>query len=106
MVEPRNGGEGLDAISAGRHFEPSAQKLGPPLARLSSDIHNQMEVYGSCGQLIGRVDVVEGGAIKLVAEADRHYRFIPFWWVAAVDFEIHLNKSKAEVNELWKVAED
>jgi hypothetical protein len=71
----------------------------------TSDIREHMEVIGSDGVHIGRVDRVEGGRIKLtrsdpLAEGAHHY--VDMDWVERVDSHVHLNQSSSRVMAQWK----
>lgn len=52
-----------------------------------------MEVIAADGSRVGRVDGVEGQAIRLAAEdaPDGRHHLIPLEWVARVDAHVHLN---------------
>jgi len=71
----------------------------------TSDIREHMEVMGSDGVHVGRVDRVEGGRIKLsrsdpLAEGAHH--FVSMDWIERVDSHVHLNKSSSELLAQWK----
>ena len=63
-----------------------------------------MNVIASCGNKVGVVDAVEGGAIKLTKNdsPDGQHHFIPMTWVETVDDRVHLNKNSKETFEQWK----
>jgi hypothetical protein len=61
--------------------------------QVPSSIREQMEVYGACGKLLGRVDQVAGGDIKLLDDGAGQRLFIPFWWVRDVHDYIQLNRT-------------
>ncbi len=68
-------------------------------------IREHLEVVGSCGKLVGRVDKVEGISIKLTkdsTQADGEHRYIPTAWVESVDTKVHLNKPCGDVQEQWQ----
>ncbi len=67
-------------------------------------IREHMDVYGSCGNKLGRVDHVQGNMIKLTKNdsADGKHHFIPTSWVASVDSQVHLNKSCGEAKREWQ----
>lgn len=69
-----------------------------------NDIAPGMEVFSSCGRLVGTVDHFEDGAIKLTREEspDHRHHFIPSLWVAKVDDHVHLNKNANETWQEWK----
>lgn len=69
------------------------------------NIREHMEVFGSCGQRVGKVDKVEGLSIKLTKDspnADGEHRYIPLSWVARVDQGVHLSKPAVDVREQWQ----
>ena len=72
--------------------------------RSASDIRPQMEVVSSCGCRMGKVDHLEGGAIKLTKNdsPDGQHHFIPTGWVDHVDNHVHLNKDAEETKRGWK----
>jgi hypothetical protein len=78
------------------------QECGP--AKSVSDIQPHMDVIASCGCKMGKVDHLEGGAIKLTKNdsPDGIHHFIPTNWVARVDEHVHLNKDAAETKSGWK----
>ena len=61
-------------------------------------IRTHMDVYASCGKLIGKVDHVEGDSIKLTKDSfgDGQHHFLPTSMVAHVDRHVHLNKNSEE----------
>jgi hypothetical protein len=71
-----------------------------------ADIKEHMEVYASCGTKVGKVDHVEGGAIKLTRNdsPDGQHHLIPTSWVKRVDQHVHLNMDHVEVQSQWKPA--
>ena len=75
-------------------------------AGFPSDIREHMEVYGSCGTMVGKVDHVQGDQIKLTKNdsPDGQHHLIPLAWVAKVHDHIHLNKDHKEVQSQWKSA--
>ena len=72
-------------------------------ARSSSDIREHMDVMGSCGNKLGRVDHVEGSQIKLTRNdsPDGLHHFIPMSWVQRVNAHVHLNKDCAAASREW-----
>lgn len=64
----------------------------------TADIREHMDVIGSCGNKLGRVDHVEGSQIKLTKNdsPDGMHHLIPMSWVDSVDDDVHLNKSCGE----------
>ena len=73
-------------------------------ARSASEIRPQMEVVSSCGCRMGKVDHLEGDAIKLTKNdsPDGQHHFIPVGWVDHVDREVHLKKNSQETQQGWK----
>jgi hypothetical protein len=67
-------------------------------------IREHMDVYGSCGNKLGRVDHVQGSTIKLTKNdsPDGQHHFIPTSWVARVDDHVHLSKNCGEAKREWK----
>ena len=70
-----------------------------------SKISEHMDVVGSDGQSVGRVDRVEGLSIKLTKDdlaARGEHRYIPLTWVASVDQSVHLSKPAMTVEQEWQ----
>lgn len=67
-------------------------------------IKEHMNVIASCGKNVGKVDHVEGGAIKLTKKdsPDGVHHFIPFGWVDWVDSQVHLKQNSQETEKNWK----
>ena len=69
--------------------------------RSTSDIREHMDVIGSCGTKLGRVDHVQGSHIKLTKNdsPDGMHHLIPMSWVTQVDeprsFEQKLRRGRA-----------
>ncbi len=70
----------------------------------SSAIQEHMEVIACCGKSVGKVDRVEGNAIKLTKSGspDGQHHFIPLGWVERVDDHVHLTKNSEEAIHEWK----
>ncbi len=85
----------------GASLSESTGAVGSP-----SDIREHMEVYGSCGTKVGKVDHVQGDQIKLTKNdsPDGQHHLIPLAWVAKVHDHIHLNKDHKEVQSQWQSA--
>jgi len=69
------------------------------------DIREHMEVSGSDGTVIGKVDRVEGISIRLTKDspaARGEHRYIPLLWVETVDKSVHLNRHSKDVQEEWQ----
>ena len=72
--------------------------------RSISDIQPHMTVISSCGCTMGKVDHLEGNAIKLTKNdsPDGQHHFIHSGWVARVDEHVHLSKNSEETRREWK----
>ncbi len=104
------------AHQAGHKFEEIKQKVehqtGMNLSdshgatRTTADIREHMEVYASCGTLVGKVDHVEGSFIKLTKNdsPDGLHHLIPLAWVDKVDNHVHLDRDHVEVMNEWQPA--
>jgi hypothetical protein len=103
------------AHQVGNRVEEAAQTVKHKVAKLAdskgavgspADIREHMEVYGSCGNLLGKVDHVEGDKIKLTKNdsPDGRHHVIPLSWVAKVHDHIHLNKNCGEAKAQWQNA--
>lgn len=70
----------------------------------SATIQEHMNVLGSCGNMLGRVDHVQGNSIKLTKHdsADGMHHLIPLDWVDHVDSQVHLTKSCATAKAEWQ----
>ncbi|WP_406697910.1 DUF2171 domain-containing protein [Singulisphaera sp. Ch08] len=70
----------------------------------TADIREHMDVYGSCGNLVGKVDRVEGDQIKLTKSdsPDGEHHMIPLSWVAKVHDHVHLSKTCNEIQHEWQ----
>lgn len=104
------------AHQAGNRVEEAAQKakhkvdetFGTSSSRGSTvptaSIHEHMDVIGSCGNKLGRVDHVEGGHIKLTKNdsPDGMHHLIPMTWVDSVDDHVHLSKNCGEAAREWQ----
>jgi len=60
-----------------------------------------MEVVGSCGTHVGRVDGIEGYSVKLARDASDEHHYVPLEWVAGVGQTVRLRKTAEEVREGW-----
>jgi hypothetical protein len=69
-----------------------------------SDIQPHMEVISSCGCKMGKVDHLEGNAIKLTKNdsPDGQHHYVPVGWVTRVDQHVHLSKDADETKKEWK----
>jgi hypothetical protein len=69
------------------------------------NIREHMDVVGSCGKKVGRVDRVEGDSIKLTKDsqgARGEHRYIPVAWVTQVDTQVHLSRPCNDVQQEWQ----
>ncbi len=60
-------------------------------------IREHMEVVGSDGAAIGKVDALEGEQIKVsrTGSSDGRHHYIPLGWVSRVDDKVHLDRDAA-----------
>src|SRR5262249_29544921 len=89
------------------HVSPrwSPRNRGAVIMTNVQQIREHMQVLGSCGGLIGRVDRAEGASIKLTKDspnADGEHRYIPLAWVERVDQHVHLNRPCRDVQVEWQ----
>jgi hypothetical protein len=73
----------------------------------TSKISEHMDVIGSDGQKIGKVDHLEGSdKIKLTKSdaPDHKHHFIPTSWIAKVDTHVHLNVPANDARAKWSEA--
>jgi hypothetical protein len=64
-----------------------------------------MEVLGSDGAHVGKVDHVRGDRILLTKtdrDAGGHHHSIPSSWIATVDDKVHLSKTAEQAQQAWK----
>jgi hypothetical protein len=68
------------------------------------EIKPGMQVMSSCGCVLGTVDHMEKGDIKLRRgdSPDGLHHFIPIQWVARVGDRVDLNKDAATARHEWK----
>jgi hypothetical protein len=104
------------AHQAGNRLDEAAQKLGHKAGTLlaestgpvgsTADICEHMDVYASCGTKVGRVDHVEGDAIKITKNdsPDGMHHTIPLSWVAKVQDHVHLDRDHKAVQSQWQPA--
>ncbi len=71
----------------------------------ASQIREHMDIVGSDGKHVGRVDCVKGDRIEL-AKLDTttlgKHRLVPLSWVDFVDEKVHLNLDHKEAERLWQ----
>jgi hypothetical protein len=71
----------------------------------TAPIAEHMEVVGSDGDHLGKVDHVVGNDIelaKLDLGAGFKHHLIPVSWVASVDDKVHLRLTKDEAKAAWR----
>lgn len=71
----------------------------------ASQIAEHMEVVGSDGHHVGKVDHVLGQDIelaKLDLGAGLKHHIIPLTWVDRIDDKVHLNLSKDAAKAAWR----
>jgi hypothetical protein len=104
------------AHQAGNRVEEAAQKVQHKAQETfgagsshgatvpTASIREHMDVIGSCGNKLGRVDHVEGGHIKLTKNdsPDGMHHLIPMNWVERVDDHVHLSKSCGAAAREWQ----
>jgi hypothetical protein len=102
------------AQKVGHRVEEAAQKVehkakevfggGAGASSSIAAIREHMDVLGSCGNKLGRVDHVEGSTIKLTrnGSSDGLHHFIPASWVSHVDEHVRLNRTCIEAKEEWQ----
>lgn len=68
------------------------------------EIKEHMAVYGSCGDRIGTVDGMWGDLLWLVRDPKEpdDISCVPLDWVAAVDGDVRLTRSRVEVLTKWQ----
>jgi hypothetical protein len=73
---------------------------------MNDNIREHMDVIGSDGVIVGKVDHVQGSDIKLTksSDASAQHHLIPLSWVARVDQHVHLSKSAQDAKAQWKAA--
>jgi hypothetical protein len=102
------------AQKVGHRVEETAQKVDHKMKEVFGEgagetgsvaaIREHMDVIGSCGNNLGRVDHVKGDTIKLTRKgsSDGMHHFIPTSWVSRVDEHVHLNKTCVQAKEEWR----
>jgi hypothetical protein len=74
----------------------------------SSQIQEHMEVVGSDGKHVGRVDHVRATEIELAKmdlQAMGKHHLIPLSWIDHVDDKVHLSLDRAEAESRWTKAD-
>ena len=66
-------------------------------------IKEHMPVIGADGQQLGKVDHLDGGAIKLTKNdsPDGQHHWIPMSWVTQVDEHVHISHSSQDAMREW-----
>jgi hypothetical protein len=102
MSDNRNASKNLGQAKANGNPISKDENCGQ--ARQVSDIRPQMDVISSCGCNMGKVDHLEGNAIKLTKKdsTDGQHHFIPTNWVDRVDNHVHLRKDAEETRQEWQ----
>ena len=92
------------AVKKAVEFVEDKTGLGCGSSKGKTDIQPHMAVMSSCGCTMGKVDHMEGGAIKLTKgdSPDGQHHFIPTGWVDHVDSHVHLKKNSMETEQGWK----
>ena len=92
------------AVKKAVEFVEDKTGLGCGSAKGTMNIQPHMAVVSSCGCTMGKVDHMEGGAIKLTKgdSPDGQHHFIPADWVDHVDNHVHLKKNADETRQGWK----
>jgi hypothetical protein len=68
-------------------------------------VTEHMEVLGSDGTHVGKVDHIRGDRILLTKtdrDAGGHHHSIPSSWIKTVDDKVHLAKTAAEAQQAWR----
>ena len=69
------------------------------------NIHENMEVVGSCGNHVGTVECVEGNEIRLYRshpKAGWQHHWVPLRWVDSVDDVVHLDRESDRAHRHWR----
>ncbi len=70
----------------------------------ATQIHEHMEIVGSDGMHVGRVDHIKGDEIELakldLSTMGKH-RLVPLSWVDFVDDKVHLSMGHEEAERRW-----
>lgn len=92
------------AEKAGQAKDWVEDKTGLGCGSARGEIKPHMSVISSCGCTVGKVDHLDGGAIKLTKadSPDGQHHFVPTSWVDHVDNHVHLNKNADETKRNWK----
>ena len=73
----------------------------------ASQITEHMEVVGSDGKHVGRVDHVKGSEIELAKmdlQAMGKHHMIPLSWVEYIDDKVHLSMDRETAEDRWSKA--
>jgi len=73
---------------------------------MQQNIKEHMDVIGSDGTFVGKVDHVQGTEIKLTKNSDAsgQHHLIPLDWVDHVDAHVHLKKAAKDAKAEWRAA--
>ena len=65
----------------------------------TSQLKQHMDVIAAGGELIGKVDHLQDGKIKLTRNdsPDGKHHLVPLQWIDRIDTHVHLNKTLAEI---------
>lgn len=93
-----------DAAGHAKEWVEDKTGLGCGSAKGVADIQPHMSVISSCGCTMGKVDHMDGNAIKLTKNdsPDGQHHFVPASWVDHVDNHVHLTKNADETKREWK----
>ena len=73
----------------------------------TTKILQRMEIVGSCGTHVGRVECIERDQIRLThAGQDGHRHYIPLDWVEGVGQTVRLSKTNEEARPQWRPIDD
>jgi hypothetical protein len=105
MSDNRNTSKNAGQKNASTANPISKDEGGCGQAKQVSEIRPHMDVISSCGCNMGKVDHLEGDAIKLTKNdsTDGKHHFIPKNWVDRVDNHVHLRKNAEETRQEWQV---
>ena len=70
----------------------------------AKNILEHMDVLGSDGGLVGTVDRIEGGWIKLTKDSGRdgQHHYIPMDWVESAEGAVQLRKGTEAARQEWR----
>lgn len=93
-----------DGAARAAEYVEDTTGVGCGSAKGTADIKPHMSVVSSCGCTMGKVDHLEGNAIKLTKadSPDGQHHYVPTAWVDRVDNHVHLNRNADETKRGWK----